>query len=312
MSDLRPFGNRAVSILLRALLAGGVLWLLFTLVDPDDVATSLRQADPAMLALALLFVPVHLLLRVLRWNTLLRSSGVDESLSYTFRVVLAGYAFSAVTPGELGDVFVRMRFHGRASTASVPALVLLDKLLQGVLILLAGIPAVTFVFTRSYYLACGLLLAAIAVLVVLGKRRRSMLQGALATRWARRFRAEKGLDTLLMIPRSAVLRVVSFAAATLVIFATQEYFILNALSTVPYSVAWTGYWSVMSAQMVFPFFLAGLGIREGAHIYFFGLLGIQAAVALSASLILFTVNILLPSLFGVITFLMLSKRTGGQ
>jgi uncharacterized membrane protein YbhN (UPF0104 family) len=49
--------------------------------------------------------------------------------------------------------------------------------------------------------------------------------------------------------------------------------------------------------------LMDLGVREGASIYFLGLLGIPDAVAFNAALVLFAINLVLPSALGVPTLL---------
>ena len=308
MSTDHSYRGRGASVIVRSLLAVGVLWLLFYLIDPNEVLFALERAQILWVLGAFLLLPVHLTLRVFRWNALLRAANIEEDLSYTVKVVIAGYPFSAVTPGELGDVFVRNRFHGTDPGGTIPALVLLDKFLQGVLILLAGIPALAVMLTGSAVVALSCFVLAVAIIAFLLVRRKALLRAGLVMRLAQRFRVEEGLETLATISKGAVLTVLLFAGATLVVFASQEYLLLNAMGDVSYITAWTGYWSVMTVQMVFPFFLAGLGIREGAHVYFFGILGVSAPVALSASLLLFTLNILLPSLAGLAVFLALKRR----
>jgi uncharacterized membrane protein YbhN (UPF0104 family) len=53
--------------------------------------------------------------------------------------------------------------------------------------------------------------------------------------------------------------------------------------------------------------LGEIGIREGAAIYFFGLFGCNEAVAFNSSMLLFILNLLLPSIIGMY-FLLRLKR----
>jgi hypothetical protein len=57
---------------------------------------------------------------------------------------------------------------------------------------------------------------------------------------------------------------------------------------------------VFFAKSAIPSFTLGdLGIREGAAVFFLGALGVAAAAALEASLVLFGINLLIPALVGL-------------
>jgi hypothetical protein len=122
---------------------------------------------------------------------------------------------------------------------------------------------------------------------------------------ADRLGAAEGLQSLATLPKRAVIKLALMIVATLTIFTLQEYILVNAVASADVATVWLGYWSVMSAQLLFPFFIAGLGIRESAHVYFFGLLGVGSSEAMSASLLLFGINIVIPSLLGLVVFFFL-------
>lgn len=309
MTGVAPYPKRIVSFAVRTAFALAVLWLLFSLIDPRAVATTLKTASPTGIFLALCLVPVHLAFRVWRWNILLRASGEWEGLGRTARIVLAGYPFSATTPGELGDVFVRTRFHTATAPGKIAALVLLDKGMQGIVILLGGAPAIAMVVGGSSALGFAVFTVLLLLVLLAAFKRKRILGSAIVRSTAHRAGAPEGLQNLIDLPRKAVVAAFLLTVGTLLVFSVQEYFLLNAVGDAPFGTVWLGYWSVISAQMVLPFFIAGLGIRESAHVYFFGLLGVGATQAMSTSLLLFGVNILLPSLIGLVFFFLLPGRT---
>jgi uncharacterized membrane protein YbhN (UPF0104 family) len=57
---------------------------------------------------------------------------------------------------------------------------------------------------------------------------------------------------------------------------------------------------MMLAKSIFPISIADIGIREAGSVYFFALLGISSAAAFNASMVLFLINILLPSVVGLL------------
>lgn len=63
---------------------------------------------------------------------------------------------------------------------------------------------------------------------------------------------------------------------------------------------------MMFAKTVIPpVSLGELGIREGASVYFLTILGESASVGFNASIFLFFINVLIPSLIG---FILLMKK----
>jgi hypothetical protein len=61
-------------------------------------------------------------------------------------------------------------------------------------------------------------------------------------------------------------------------------------------------------SVILPISIGDLGIRESASVFFYGQMGIPAAAALNASLCIFAVNIVFPSLMGIIVLFLSNKR----
>jgi hypothetical protein len=55
----------------------------------------------------------------------------------------------------------------------------------------------------------------------------------------------------------------------------------------------------MFVKSLLPISIGDLGIREAGSIYFFSIYGISQAAALNASLLLFSINIFIPSILGI-------------
>jgi len=80
----------------------------------------------------------------------------------------------------------------------------------------------------------------------------------------------------------------------------QMYLLLNSFSAVGLIDSLLGFAAMMFLKALVPVSLGDLGIREASSVYFYSLRGIAVTTSLSASLLLFVINILIPSVFGLI------------
>ncbi|MCJ7554630.1 MAG: hypothetical protein MUO34_12180, partial [Ignavibacteriaceae bacterium] len=78
----------------------------------------------------------------------------------------------------------------------------------------------------------------------------------------------------------------------------------NQLHFVDY--LWAGNLVMFAKTIIPPISLGELGIREGASVYFISRLGESASVGFNASIFLFLINVLLPSIIG---FILLVKKS---
>jgi uncharacterized protein (TIRG00374 family) len=300
--------KRILFFFLKLTLAVVVLAILFTFISPADVYASFRSASILPLAGAALLIPVQLGLRVGRWRSLLKAADEKAGWLETSRIVLVGYAFSTVTPAEAGDYIARSRMTSSIETSKVVALTLLDKLIHASLVLLIGLPALMSLSMGSSSAGVLAIIAGLLLVVSAGFARRRLTTVSFIQRIASRFRFTNGLQTLHDMPTGSLVRTASFGVGVLLVYVLQEYLLLNALTEASIVQTWQGFWAGMSVRGIAPIFLGDLGIREVTHVYFFGLLGISEAAAVSASLLMFTLNVFAPSIFGLILFLTTPKQ----
>ena len=93
-------------------------------------------------------------------------------------------------------------------------------------------------------------------------------------------------------------------------FTVQLYLLVSAFEPISPVHSFAASSSAMFVKTLLPISLGDLGIRESAAVYFFGLFGIKRASAFNASFILFSINILMPSLVGL--FILLRNRLNGS
>jgi uncharacterized membrane protein YbhN (UPF0104 family) len=85
-----------------------------------------------------------------------------------------------------------------------------------------------------------------------------------------------------------------------------QYAILVAAFSNHYNFSdyiWAGNLMMFAKTIIPPVSLGELGIREGASVFFITMLGESASTGFNASIFLFFINVLIPSLIGMILLL---------
>jgi uncharacterized membrane protein YbhN (UPF0104 family) len=99
-------------------------------------------------------------------------------------------------------------------------------------------------------------------------------------------------------------RLLVFSALFYMTFVAQFLLLLRAFGPIDILSSLAGVSTIMLIKTIIPPLTLGeLGIREGASVFVLGHAGMLAAGAVSASLLLFGINILLPGLVGVLVML---------
>ena len=287
------------SIVVKALLSIAVLGFLFSMVSPRELVHAWSGASWDWIAGAVVLTPVHLLLRAFRWRSLLAGAGEPVEAARAFRSVMVGYAFAVSTPAEVGEIAARVRMHDGVAGPRILGLVLVEKVLHSLLILIPGIPALVL-YLWGDPLTAWLALVAILVIVVsaaLGTPRLLLLRfDETHPRLAPLARTLREIGT---VQRRTLASLALATIAILLVYVVQEYLLLNAVTDLGITETWNGFWAGMSVRTLVPIFVMDLGIREASHVLFFGRYGVDASAAMAVSLLMFCINILLPSLAGL-------------
>lgn len=81
-----------------------VLGMMTKFSDPQEVTETLGKLGPVNLVIIIVLSLTSVLLRNLRWKTLLKGAGFSVGYLELFPVYVAGQAASLVTPGKSGDL----------------------------------------------------------------------------------------------------------------------------------------------------------------------------------------------------------------
>jgi uncharacterized protein (TIRG00374 family) len=313
-----------VAFLVKLTVSSVLLSILFWRVDRAAFLRSLQTLPLSLLLGCGALYVLGYVISILRWQRLLRAESIHLSLWRLGLVYFQGAFFNLFLPTVIGGDIVRgylIYKLTRGHDASI-ASILVDRL--------AGFAALMLIAVTALTLAYGTLNdppVAFAILTVVGcftgvmivllnGRLTTRVSGVLSVIGLARFQAKLyGLvDALQRYRRHHRALAQAFLLSAL----------LQALIIVTYYLIGVGlnlgvpllyfflFVPLITAVSMLPVSVAGLGVREGGVIYFFGKVGVDAATALGMSLVWFSLTLLVSSLGGL-AFLIdahTAKRTG--
>ncbi|MEM7548524.1 MAG: lysylphosphatidylglycerol synthase domain-containing protein [Bacteroidota bacterium] len=295
-----------LSILIKTLILLGVVYYLVQKLGSIDsivastITIQLQQLHSGfwLLGLIVLLMPFNWFLEAKKWQVLAKPFK-KISISESFHGVLCGLSLGFVTPHALGD------YAGKALSVDVSerkfmvAPIFVGRLSQMLMTLVFGFFGLNQVLLNNSTswnttnILLVMVLAIMLIFLVVRIFRKSIY---------RLMRKSKRYFTILKeFSSDDYLKVIAFSAFRYLIFCSQFLLTLYLfdipLSTLIlfYGVTWI--FLIKSSLPSFNF-LSDLGIREFSAIYFFSFYGIDEILIVAASLMLWLVNLLIPSLIG--------------
>lgn len=293
---------------LRILLKAGVTLVFFAFIYKSGRITLAglqglwSAADPFFLNLSFATALLGIILGAFRWDAFLKHARIDTRPLRSLSSFLAGCTLGFITPGRVGE-FGRGICHPERPAKDLALLTLVEKVYFTLFIMLYGAVAVWMSYGRMTNLVpvppwlvmaavIGLfLVCAFAALGVVPARFRAWMK----------FFPDKPVDRLYLLTLSCLVYV-------LMIF--QFYFIMRAFAPCGLSTAFVTYAVMLMVTTLFPFSVGNLGVREACFILFLkDLEGIPEQAALSAGLLVFVQNVVIPALFGIAALFSVRKKS---
>lgn len=314
MSARRPGGKALAIVAAKLALSIGLMVVLFARIPLDSVAQSLRAARPEWLAAAFGLMLFSNLLGAYQWSRLLRA--VDTRIPFwtVFSYYHVGLFFNNFLPANIGGDLARIADASRhgPTRAAAFSTVLLDRMIGtlalATLALVTTLPAIDAFHLRVVYLALvgffvlglGLVWAVFhPALLPLAERTLARVGlGSLKPHLddlAARLQGFRGQRTLFLKLMSVAL-VVQVARVGVHVLVARSLGLAIAL---PYFFLFV---PLLAVIVSLPISFNGIGVREGAGVVLFGLVGASRAQAFSLQFTTYLVAVAV-SLLGGVAFL---------
>ncbi|MBS1262433.1 MAG: hypothetical protein MAG453_01784 [Calditrichaeota bacterium] len=292
--------------LIKAAVAVTLLWLLVRTIRIAALEEAVAGANGWFMLAAFALMPVNLWLQGRRWWCALRGEMPGVPFSKVFASFLGGMSLGLITPGRVGEIG-RVFLLQPPSRVRLAGLHVLDKAyFMGVLVFFG--PALVY-HTPGFsdYLSPGLrvsLLIATSALPVLYfsyaltpvplRRLLAWLQKRLPLKGS----AADLLHALDRVEPRDSRRMAAITAGQFVVVLTQFHLLSNAFQAVNWLTAAHTYTASLFVKTLLPISLGDLGVSEWATVSIYHRFEIADTTAFTASLLIFTINILLPAIAG--------------
>lgn len=302
MATERAKGSGLWGLLAKLVVSAGLLAFLLSRADLGRLGGALATVDPVLVALGALLYLAGQVLSALKWQELARAAGLDRPFRRFVRHYFVGMFFNVFGLGTVGGDVVRgLALAGPGGRRTLALNTVVADRVNGLLVLLAiGLVALLlfrdydlpwFVYWTTLALSAGLLggwwLAPVLLPLVLPANHwfRVLVERDLAPYWSDvpLLARVSLLSAVFHLSQIAVLWLL--AAALGIAIPPSYYFVfgplVNVFATLPISVN-------------------GLGVREGAYVYFLTHVGIDAEAAIAFAFLWFALVLFSGAIGGVV------------
>jgi glycosyltransferase 2 family protein len=290
----------------KLLLSIGVLFYIARGLDLRQLRMHLLTVDPAMFVLALVLVALQTFMLNGRWELIMRSLGVSLDWLAGWRILMISLWFNQVLPSSAGGDVVRiwlLRQRGVQWSQAVKG-VMADRftaLLGLIALMVAGFPMLLSRVTNpAAILAIGGLTAAgvagTALLLTLDRWPPRIVAIRPVGSFARfgalvRFLLLRYEQRAVLFGSALFIHLITTAASyALAVGLSAQLSLLDAFILIPPVILLTAV----------PISISGWGVREGAMVACLGLAGVPSEKALSISLLLGAISVIIGVAGGVI------------
>lgn len=298
----------------KIVLTLGVLGLLIATIHPREIFSAFTGARYPLVAISLILVIPNLGMRALKWGYILRQVKPEIKAREVWSNLLIGFTFAVVTPGQLGE-FGRAFFIAGRPRLELIGLSFIDKWFNLLAIILGGTAGLLFlpglVYGRNAYLFAGctflvMLLWVVLFLIIMSPRWIRDLLYTINIMLPYRDKIKVLLGGLDPIYRKQALLLALFALLHYSVVLVQFYLLVHSFQAVNFVDSVRASAATLFTKAALPIAIGGLGVGETASVGFYQVFGVGQAAAFNSSVMLFSMNVLLPAVIGF--FIMIRKR----
>jgi uncharacterized membrane protein YbhN (UPF0104 family) len=296
----REAWKKAISIAIRVIVSGLVLYFVFSLVQWQSVIVAYKTADSFFIIIAALLLFVNIGVRTFKWRTMLYSIKDNPTFTEAFGSVMLGISLGSFTPGEIGEFAGRALHITDAKRSHLVGLALLDKAQIFIVTGCAGIVSLAcLTFGNTFVIVLiAIVVVFLSSVLIIRLEIIAALGHYLNTSFFQKSWLTRVLDGFSLLKSQQLFTTVLCTIAFQGVLTLQMFFLINGFSKIGLIHAFIGTSAMMFVKSLLPISIGDLGIREAGSIFFFSTYGISQAAALNASLLLFLINIFIPSIIG--------------
>ena len=297
-----------IFLALKLVIAGITMVILVKTVNFQNIYIAFKNPlNSHFIRIAFFLLIPNLIIQCFRWHYLITLVQPDISPLESIGSFFGGMVVGFVTPGRIGEVG-RSLYIKHGDHLQVVGLVFIEKFYSFITVVMGGIWGMVFIFGYLFHFAALLFwpLAVVGFLISF-----AALALALHPEWIRSFLynismilpAREKMRRFIMCLDQFHFRQARFylllTIAFYVIYIIQFCFLSLGFSSIAWPKAMIASTATIFTKTLLPISVADLGIREGAAVYYFMKFQVTKVAAFNSSLLLFAINVLLPTFIGL-------------
>lgn len=298
----------------KILIAAGFLLYLISSINFNELVNAAKQANVMLIILASVLVIPNVYLQFFKWKITANVVLAENSSPKIWLSLFYGMSAGVFTPARVGEYFGRAIVFRDKSLISVTLATILDKLFLLLIITffgsLSSILFIHYYYNIEYYLTVGLFIVIFALfyfiflMIFNDKFWNNLLFEKLKSSQKLQWLFNK-IEVFRKLDKKFATKMLLVSFLFYSCFLVQYAILVIAFSnhTNLLFYVWAANLVMFAKTIIPPVSLGELGIREGASIFFITALGESASVGFNSSIFLFFINVLIPSLIGLILLL---------
>lgn len=251
----------------------------------------------------ILFMPLNYFFEWKKWNSIIDTLNIDLGTKTNFQAIMAGIITGMLTPNMQGNFLGRMYYFPRRNRISIVLLTIWSNLGQLIITLSFGLFSL-FIFKASYLpqsqVAVWILLLFIVGFLVIFFSFEKWIFGS-KNNWFQRIKWLKRMRFLLKENPKFRFEQLGWGTLRYLVFSFQFVLAFMAFGA---SFSWElvvlvfqiYLWTTLAPSII----LGKLVVRESIAIWVMTSIGLDAWTIIAASLSIWVINLLVPTLFGIV------------
>ncbi len=308
--------RKRIEIAAKLIIGLGIIIFLVVYVDPKKIAETFAKADYILLSLAVILLPFNLFFQFTKWKILLKRYFNIEDDRSIWLSIFYGISGGIFTPMKSGEYLARALSLKEVKVIDIVIATAVDKFIPIFFVVTIG-GSFFIIFLKellSFSTTVTVLLIVVYLVIVIVPLMLLLSDSDISNKLRAKLKGIKFLTKLIekisfirSIDKKTLIQLMGVSLVYHLTFTTQMAFLLSAFSG---DFEFMKFFFVANliifTQIVIPPIALGeLGVREGAAVYYLQSLGYSSAVGFNAAFSLFTINLLIPSIVGL---LLLFKR----
>jgi uncharacterized membrane protein YbhN (UPF0104 family) len=281
---IKSVKRSSLSGISKIIIAAAVIIYLYTSLDLHALYNSAKDINIFLLSSAVILLPVNILLQFYKWKLSCNYFLDENDNKRIWQSLFAGFSAGIFTPARIGEYVGRGLAFRDKSIRDITVAVFMDKLFTLTLVVLSGFTGSLVLFSSEVLLNSAPALLIILLIILVG----------------RKYIINK-ISRIRMPDHAFLSRMITLSSLFYFCYLVQFILLISALTNSNNLILFFSAASViMLVKTMIPNFLSGeFGIRESASVFFFAYIGEDPSAGFNASLLLFIINIVIPSVIGL-------------